>query len=619
MADRPEIDYKDTDLQVIYGDDPCIVCLHDASLNRTFAPNEWYWCFGDKTTYCGFELPGDNKLVTDYPGHEFGESKVESLQSLLNIIGKNDFAMYPTSASLYGTSLGDTVHYTGIYLRASNRNSLANPNETDTHREAGTYNDPVEKSTINVPAERCGKTTKTAEKYTDNTCGGQDVWGNGVYHIYKGAGVYPVYMSSWTRAGGDNNNTIITNRIGYTPMENGAIPSGDKLVNYGVVVVKPRCPCFYGFEPVTNEGEDLRCIGITDPNYSCRGNTRIDAVTGYLEPVGPDELISAYAPFMQVGVSGKIIPMSFPIDRIYWDWCDWFTDFDDANTVTNIELDGEARGWDGHWLGENQSFIPVSGSHVYTMPGLYSLYFDYDYLTGSKPGHDYSDVADAIKILDMFTEESCTDQPALRNKFMLVEIPPRFTGQIIIGDRQENESGTELTINGITVKDVLVAGSYPIERIDWDFGDGTPIFTLYKNDYIDDLTRSDEWDFADKSTSGTHCPEGTGFTFLNGCSAGLIYEPFVEDYTIQHTYYRTNVDTGYMYTISCTAYAENTHTSAATSITIKGFENPYPSFDKIEGEVRVVDTRNYGGPDDTIIVFNSSNSGELYHVKVEDQ
>ena len=619
MDNRPDIDYEDTNMQFIKGDDPCIVCLHDASINRTVSPNEWYWDFGDKVTYCGFKLPGDNKLVPSGDDPRFGSHKVELLQSMLNVIGNNNFSMYPSRPTSYGTTSNDTVHYTGIYLQKSNVNSLAEEHNSGSYREAGSYKEPVKKTTINVPAESCGKTRKTADKYTHSTCGGQDTWGNGVYHIYKGAGVYPVYMSSWTRAGEDYS---IVNRAGTTPMENENVPEDARLVNYGVVVVKPRCPCFYDFTPVTGANTELRCIGITNPNYSCRDeNTTIADVTGYLEPVGgEDGLISAYAPFMRVGVNGKVVPMSFPIDKIYWDWCDWFTDFSDADTVTDVELTGDARGWDGHWLGTEQSFISISGSHIYTIPGLYSLYFDYEYLTANnKYDHNYSDIASAIEMLSMFIDEDCADIPALQDRFMLVEIPPRFTGSISVGDRTENEKGTELTIDGITVKDVLRAGSYPIERIDWDFGDGTPIFTLYKNDYIDSLSASVVWDFSDESTSGTHFPEGSTFTFLNGCSADRVFEPFVEDYSLRHTYYRTNVDTGYMYTISCTAYAENTHTSTSASIVIKGFDNPYPSFDKVEGEVRVVDTRNYGGPDDTIIVFNSSNSGELYHVKVEDR
>ena len=621
MPNRPDIK-TDMNIQVIEGDDPCIVCLHDASINRSVVPNEWYWNFGDKITYCGFKLPGDDKLVTDYEGHPFDSKTEESLRYLLGVIGNLDFSMCPTCASSYGTSALNEKHYTGIYIRSSDTNKddapvVEEPLSNPIYRTAGSKGNPVERTGIHIPPESCGKTLKTADVYTHDTCTGQDGWGNGVYHIYKGAGVYPVYMRSWTRVGEDNE---MVNRIGYTPMSSSQIPSGDSIVNYGIVVVKPRCPCFYGFNPDVTSDTELRCIGITNPNYSCRDdNMSVSDVTGYLESTGEDGLISAYAPFMRVGVSGEIKPMSFPIDKIYWDWCDWFDDFSDSDTTTYIEVPSDVSGWDNHWLGKDQQFLYVTGSHVYTIPGLYSLYFDYDYLTGNDEfGHDYSDIASAIEMVSMFTDIKCSNIPLLQDKFMLVEIPPRFIDQIIVGDKIENENGTELIVDGLTIRDVLRPGSYPIERVDWDFGDNTPVYTLYKNDYILSASEADMWDFSDESTSGTHFSQGYTYTFLNGCSANKIFEPFVEDYTIRHVYKRTNVDTGYMYTISCTAYAENTHTPATASITINGFNTPYPSFSGVEGDVRVVDTRNYGGSDDTIIVFNGSNNNELYHVKIED-
>lgn len=85
-------------------------------------------------------------------------------------------------------------------------------------------------------------------------------------------------------------------------------------------------------------------------------------------------------------------------------------------------------------------------------------------------------------------------------------------------------------------------GSFPIDRIDWDPGDGTPIKTITR--YV--------------------TPDSTLFTYTSTFSADTL-DP--RNYDLLHTYRRT-IDTYSMFYPSITAYSSSTGTSDSCSLTI---------------------------------------------------
>jgi len=101
-------------------------------------------------------------------------------------------------------------------------------------------------------------------------------------------------------------------------------------------------------------------------------------------------------------------------------------------------------------------------------------------------------------------------------------------------------------INQITVQltpRTSIAGSFPIDRIDWDMGDGTPTI----------------------SVSRYSAPNNSALTFTNIFSADT---NDVRNYDITHTFYRYNTNTYPVFYPSLTCYSANTNTSNSCCLTI---------------------------------------------------
>jgi hypothetical protein len=94
-------------------------------------------------------------------------------------------------------------------------------------------------------------------------------------------------------------------------------------------------------------------------------------------------------------------------------------------------------------------------------------------------------------------------------------------------------------------------GSFPIDRIDWDFGDGSPIKTI---------------------TRYTSVSSDLDFTYTNLFSSDPID---IRNYNIQHTY-KINKNTYPVFYPSLTCYSANTHTSDSCSTIIGPISYPVP-------------------------------------------
>lgn len=105
------------------------------------------------------------------------------------------------------------------------------------------------------------------------------------------------------------------------------------------------------------------------------------------------------------------------------------------------------------------------------------------------------------------------------------------------------------------------AGSFPIDRIDWDFNDGTPIKTITR-----------------------YAPPSGDDIVYNGVFISDVLD--VRNYDVLHTYYR-NKDNYPMFYPSLTCYSANTNTFDECCITIGPIELPNPQTD-----IHLLKTRN---------------------------
>lgn len=105
-----------------------------------------------------------------------------------------------------------------------------------------------------------------------------------------------------------------------------------------------------------------------------------------------------------------------------------------------------------------------------------------------------------------------------------------------------------------------IPGSFPIDRIDWDLGDGTPIKTVTRY------------------TS----PTGTEFVHTNTYKDDI---NDVRNYNLIHTYYRTK-DTYAVFYPSLTCYSANTNTWDACSTTVGPLFYPFANNDVVLLKVR---------------------------------
>lgn len=111
-------------------------------------------------------------------------------------------------------------------------------------------------------------------------------------------------------------------------------------------------------------------------------------------------------------------------------------------------------------------------------------------------------------------------------------------------------------------------GSFPIDRIDWDFGDGSPIKTI---------TRYSPPSGADVIYTGY---------FVSDQKRLNLPESDVRNFDVVHTYYR-NKDTYPVFYPSLTCYSANTNTSDSCCITIGPI-----SYSTIPTDIRMLKVRN---------------------------
>lgn len=461
---------------------------------------------------------------------------------------------------------------------------------------------------------------------------------NSVMHIYKGAGIYYSTMQVSSKTG------LQSMEVADETWDNRS--EAEKEVIAGCYVkVLPTCPCISGFHVYGSNGSGEhynRTFEVIPSAYSCDDgifNTKqasFNCVIRYKDMNGVEKTthaISGYAPFLRASASGIIESRSLPIKGAYIDWGDWFSDYQQSDyseyvDATNLENEAYSTGWPS-WkpagYGSNKA-LSASGTHTYVMPGLYSVGLAPDYNTAwikkYMPTVDPSDYDDCLDDLMAKSASGCC--------ILVVENPPKFNETMPINLGRVANPGqhpTKVVDMSVNVK----AGSYPISRIDWDFGDGTEILSISTEGYKVNPETKDviggtvlvdyntEYSSA-KPVKTSNITYGTMYGHSHHNEQMKGYSRWdARNYSVDHTYVRTSFnDHPNGYVISVSAYAENTNTCVTASARILGDNGAkLPDYNIIEGDIELVDVRS-DESEMANIVFQSEKESRLYVNRVVD-
>lgn len=160
-----------------------------------------------------------------------------------------------------------------------------------------------------------------------------------------------------------------------------------------------------------------------------------------------ETVLSGYAPLVHIHLSGNFDDYDGPFV------INWF------DSVKGYELKDKI----------STSYTSFSGSHDFTLPGTYEIGFS-----------DYA------------TMTALTSSPALTARVYVEELPPTLGAIEITG---ANALTSPYTIS--TVFTAITAGSFPIEKVEFDFGDDTDIERLSVYSSTKPLTSSVEHTYYD--------------------------------------------------------------------------------------------------------------------------
>lgn len=652
----------------IAGYDPFPVVFRDMSRIRSFKNSYWEYDFGDSVIYGCDTSDVDFNNVTDAKyanfrlpsdGYIFQTSTLEFKQQLKipkvdigvmipnyelddqgHLISGPDYSSYH-----YKDFTSTDSHFTGIKFTA-----IQNMGEVS---GTGCYpqitDDPLSDSVKRVwywPNSRKDKYVYVPgihELMNEDDCGRvmcerENDLKNSVMHIYKGAGIYYSTMQVSSKTG------LQSMEVADETFDNRTADEKEVIAGCYVKVL-PTCPCISGFHVYGSNGSGQhydRKFEVIPSAYSCDDGlfsvkqSSFNCVIRYKGMDGVERTthaISGYAPFLKVAASGIIESRSLPIKGAYIDWGDWFSDYQQADykeyvDANNLENEAYSTGWPS-WkpsgMGSNEP-LSVSGTHVYVMPGLYSV--------GIAPDYNTAWIKKYMPTVDPSDYDNCLDDLMARSAsgccILVVENPPKFdeTTPIATGSVENpGEHPTRVVNMFVNVK----AGSYPISRVDWDFGDGTEILSISTEGYKVNPTTKDviggtelvnyntKYSSANP-TKTANITYGTLYGHAHHNEQMKSYSRWdARNYSVDHTYVRTSFnDHPNGYVISVSAYAENTNTCVTASARILGDNGAkLPDYNRTEGDIELVDVRS-DESEMANIVFQSEKESRLYVNRVID-
>lgn len=299
--------------------------------------------------------------------------------------------------------------------------------------------------------------------------------------------------------------------------------------------------------------------------------------------------ISGYAPNLTVYFRDSSIAHTFPIGSYQWNFGDPFNEGPEDATQTNsnyytvnnvITLSGNFNDDPVCWKTNKQAHTAV---HTYIMPGTYDVT-----LTVAASNTNTTDIcaryADSVGGTGIFY-------------IYVKEIPPRCNGGIF--GSLNSTSGFTTAVSGVSgtspvtayfMASGIIAGSFPICRMDWDFGDGT----------IQKITR---YPYTQTTTQGLSVINVSAYAYDVNDPRNII---------VPHIYTNTT-GINQSFNVNISAYACNTNTMIRCSA--QSLVSPIIS----EIEVPIVDTKKLIGSrfDDKgnlIFIMEGQNENTTYTI-----
>lgn len=253
-----------------------------------------------------------------------------------------------------------------------------------------------------------------------------------------------------------------------------------------------------------------------------------DLVDGYIG----NNIVSGYAPNLTVYFINSSESHTFPISSYHWDFGDHYNEYNSTAIWNTTSHSGnfDAGCWSINGVSSNvqditSAYAPIM--HTYVMPGIY-------------------DVTLTVKASNTETSDICSRYIETTNFYVYVkEIPQQCCYEVssVSGTGDISLTGTSpWTINFIP--SCISAGSFPIGKLSWNFGDGTP---------IESYTRV---------PASTASDIGTELIYTSSFSTDIVD---VRNWAIPHVYQLTSYDTqiSATYNITLSTYAANTNTLIA--------------------------------------------------------
>tara|TARA_R110000765_G_scaffold168497_1_gene273541 strand:+ start:7751 stop:12004 length:4254 start_codon:yes stop_codon:yes gene_type:complete len=366
-------------------------------------------------------------------------------------------------------------------------------------------------------------------------------------HLYKGPGTYEATL--YVRASNTNTDSwnISAGITDQATMSSEFVVAATRQIN--VLEVCPAIAYDLSGNPMTITNDYSDDLGPLSDHYTV-------ATVNPSSTYSPDGILSGYAPYLQVSVSGILTSRSLPISAAVWDFGDAY-----VNSITNDEVtlyDPAITGWP-EWSGSDP--YETTGRHTYVMPGFYNI--------------TLRSVSSADQIDHV---SNCTGLE--KSMYVYVEeIDP------IAGVSANVVSGSSPLTVDFTLSPYTTAGSFPICRIDWDFGDDTEILTLSRYN-------------------------SSAYTAYESNAAYEASDP--RNVIVSHEYNRTLTTISSIYVASVSVYACNTNTVATTSMEIGPIALETLSVN--EGDIHLVESRMSHQNDDLLLVFEGETSSNNYSV-----
>jgi hypothetical protein len=376
---------------------------------------------------------------------------------------------------------------------------------------------------------------------------------NMVEHLYKGAGIY--YATLWVQA--SNTGTTSWN------ISSGVTDETSMLTNFVSVATRQInvlevCPGFGGLEHSDATFFNTISAKTVVPTFSADSNVVDHETNAYVS----NTILSGYAPYLQVTFESSVSARSRPISAITWNFGDYYTNPlpSDVTRYAPPTVGWPIWNTDGYY---------TSAIHTYVMPGFYdvSLQFTMSAVQGLSSTCENPIQGNTRNIYE-------------QNMYVYVqEILPTCNLNVIVPSLS-----SPVTVTATT--SATETGSFPICRIDYDFGDGSDRVTISRIMSADYVNHTNISAFSDLS------------------------DP--RNITVDHTYNRTTNYQSDTYTISAFVYACNTNSYDVDTIDIGPIT--VPTFNDIVGDVHLIENRMYNANDDLLLVFEGDKSLNNYTI-----